>query len=369
MASIQKRGSKYIVRWWDRSKRQHTRTCPDMRTAKTLQREIESALALGRDWQPAQSREEADITTIAAEFLANRANRLRSATLTYYGGLLDTFVAYLRAHHSADRATSLPASLLSRSVLEQYHEWLRTTPIRKGQLRTAATIRKMVEVVYTLWQWAEASERWPGLARPRKIEVAKAPAKAVQAPTWEQMGRAVKKCGGWHRQLTMVLYYTGLRCGETLQLLWSDVDLERGTLTIRPEISKTNKGRIVPLHDALLRVWRQPDQWTRNEDGWVVASPYKLRQPKTSRLGDVWERAGVPPHVWERSPHHAFRRGFKSGLLSLGAPPDAVDYLQGHTLGGGARARYIDPFVAFDLRRIVNMVPTIDFPAQEHTKS
>ena len=57
-------------------------------------------------------------------------------------------------------------------------------------------------------------------------------------------------------------------------------------------------------------------------------------------------------------PHHAFRKGFKSGLLRAGAPPDAVDHLQGHVISG-SRGRYIDPMVAYDLVEVVGRVPPL----------
>jgi len=64
----------------------------------------------------------------------------------------------------------------------------------------------------------------------------------------------------------------------------------------------------------------------------------------------------VPERTWKGAPHHAFRKGFKSGLLRAGAPPDAVDHLQGHVIGG-SRGRYIDPMIAYDLVDVVGRVP------------
>ncbi|MEN0061037.1 MAG: hypothetical protein AAGA48_02750, partial [Myxococcota bacterium] len=44
------------------------------------------------------------------------------------------------------------------------------------------------------------------------------------------------------------------------------------------------------------------------------------------------------------------------GLLRAGAPPDAVDHLQGHVIAG-SRGRYIDANVAYDLVEVVGRVP------------
>jgi site-specific recombinase XerD len=40
----------------------------------------------------------------------------------------------------------------------------------------------------------------------------------------------------------------------------------------------------------------------------------------------------VRAEVWARQPHHAFRKGFASGLKRLGADNEAVEYLLGHSL-------------------------------------
>ena len=45
-------------------------------------------------------------------------------------------------------------------------------------------------------------------------------------------------------------------------------------------------------------------------------------------------------------------------LLRAGAPADAIDYLQGHVIGG-ALGSYIVPLVAFDLGETVGLVPQI----------
>jgi len=43
--------------------------------------------------------------------------------------------------------------------------------------------------------------------------------------------------------LATFLRYTSLRVGESMLLLWSDVDMERGELTIRPDMDKKGIGR------------------------------------------------------------------------------------------------------------------------------
>jgi integrase len=153
--------------------------------------------------------------------------------------------------------------------------------------------------------------------------------------------------------------------GETMLLRWSDVDLDRDLLTIRPEISKSKRGRVIPITEHLaveLACWGV-------RDGWLIPSTRKVGvRERVARPRDAdraWARAGVRAEVWDGEPFHAFRRGFKSGLLALRAHPDAVDYLQGHKLGTGARDRYIDPMLALPLVETVGLVPMIGVSVDE----
>ena len=62
------------------------------------------------------------------------------------------------------------------------------------------------------------------------------------------------------RPLVTVAYWTGLRRGELIGLEWSDVDLERGTIRLRPGKTKNREGRVIYLPPealATLRAWRR----------------------------------------------------------------------------------------------------------------
>ena len=180
----------------------------------------------------------------------------------------------------------------------------------------------------------------------------------VVAPSWVEMDAVVGACSGWNRSLAVILRYTGCRVGETMLLTWSDLDLTTGRLTIRPEIDKMGRGRVIPLSPYLLA----------ELEGWGVREGYIVptngdgdrdRQARAKYMNHRWKKTGVRAEAWTGDPHHAFRKGFKSGLLALGCQPDAVDYLQGHELGSGARGRYIDPWQALHLEDVVGKIPLI----------
>ena len=360
MASITKRGTKWMVRWRDSFGVQYTRTCPTKKSADTLRLQVEVEQAHGRDWRPEVDNpcEVIDLEGVLTAFIEHRSLRLRGTTLRRYGENLDLFVRFLRV--GQPDGTLTPA-LLSRARLESYYAWLvRPENGLHGSAREADTARKIVEVAQLAWKWADGSERWPGeIPSPRSIEMVRTAPKAVVAPTFVEMAACVQACTGWQRKLATFLYYTGLRVGETMLLEWRDLDVAAARLTIRPEISKTNKGRIIPLSPLLIE----------EVSAWGIRTGYILpsgrqggsreRQARARDMKRAWVRAGVREAAFDHDPHHAFRKGFKSGMLALGVAPDAVDFLQGHELGEGARGRYIDPWLAFPLVEAVTRVPKV----------
>jgi integrase len=49
-------------------------------------------------------------------------------------------------------------------------------------------------------------------------------------------------------------YFTAMRQGEILNLTWDRVDLKNGFVHLRPEDTKTNDGRSIPLHPEIIKM-------------------------------------------------------------------------------------------------------------------
>lgn len=59
------------------------------------------------------------------------------------------------------------------------------------------------------------------------------------------------------RPLVTFLYWCGCRIGETLQIEWSQVDLDARQIRLEPEQTKGDEGRIIPLSSELVDTLRQ----------------------------------------------------------------------------------------------------------------
>jgi integrase len=139
--------------------------------------------------------------------------------------------------------------------------------------------------------------------------------------------------------------YTGARVGEITQARSEDVTKTDGvwTLKITPEAGavKTNRARVVPLHDHLIEqgflefvascdgpMFYRP----RLEANHEARAPYKLA---ANRLAEWVRQLGVTDVP---QPNHSWRHTFKTLSRTVGIQEGAADYIQGHAPANDSRA-------------------------------
>lgn len=131
------------------------------------------------------------------------------------------------------------------------------------------------------------------------------------------------------RPLVLLLLNTGLRRGEALALVWSDIDLPNRTLTVRAQGSKTSKPRRVPLNGLLLDTldkWRGMSPDTAPESLVFVSPKTGERLTHFRRSWDaVLKAAGITNFSVHCTRHH-----FASRLVQAGVPLNTVRELLGH---------------------------------------
>jgi integrase len=118
---------------------------------------------------------------------------------------------------------------------------------------------------------------------------------------------------------------TGCRKTELLTLRWSDVNIERRFFVIRPENTKSNRRRAIPLNDQAVRalVARQAG----NASEWVFAK----RNGERVKALDWLFRKAVKSAGIEDFRIHDLRHTFASWLVSEGVELVKVRDLLGHT--------------------------------------
>jgi integrase len=168
----------------------------------------------------------------------------------------------------------------------------------------------------------------------------------VPHTTPEQVDRLIAAAEGRRvHGLLVFVSLTGCRLGEALSLRWSDVDLDRGTATIRRgsldrESTKTGNVRTVPLLPEVVEALRAERVWQNERrlllgSGWgdgeglvftsSVGTPIRQATARRSLVA-LLEAEGLPT---ER-PWHSLRHGLATRLLARGTPMPLVSALLGH---------------------------------------
>lgn len=354
MATIRKRGTRWLVGWRDPDGSQRTRSCPDKATADELAREVDRARSLGVRWEPRAPDLAPTLTEAAELYLSHRASRKAANTLINDDRAIAQFMDFLRKKYPRQRRFTVES--LTMVELSQFDAALR-------QRTGSATVNSRVLGVRRLWAWCASRPEFSSrVAPPPESRVLDLPRRSwapPRAPSWAEMDAAIGVAETpWIRVFLTLLRCTGLRQGQVMRLLWSDFDLEAALLTIRPELGKTRQeraGRTVPISPHLVAFLAGLGV----REGWVVAPHRTVRMASCRQIDKVWQATAVPAALWEGHPSHAFRYGFTSGLAQLGADREAVEHLVGHEVAG-ARSHYLDPRWALRLREAVDLVPAVN---------
>ena len=129
--------------------------------------------------------------------------------------------------------------------------------------------------------------------------------------------------------LIEILYQTGLRRAELLNLKETDVDIYNGQLKV---LGKRNKERIIPFDIGLKR---NLEVYMKTKKENQLSSPYLLVTNKDAQLSNqkiskiVKDVLGMITTSKKKSPH-VLRHSFATHLLNNGADINAVKELLGH---------------------------------------
>lgn len=221
-------------------------------------------------------------------------------------------------------------------------------PIHIQQLMTSvedlsnATQRKVLQYTKSIFQVAEENGMVVRTPVGSSIKAGGAPTKEKVPLTREQTDALLKSLEGNRAHLLVaVLLSTGLRIGEALGLMWSDIDFLSGTITvnrsivypmenrrgeINTEMKTSNARRVVPipwvLRDELKRESLKANSvWVFSmQDGGFLSYPsfrsmWRSVERRTTDLN-------VHPHLLR---HTCITRWFESGL-----DIKEIQYLAGH---------------------------------------
>jgi integrase len=275
------------------------------------------------------------------------------------GGLSDAGKADLQWRLSNHLLPAFAGRRLDQITVEDVDRY-RLGKVREGKLN-ATSINKSLATLAAILEAAveyELIDRNPARGRRRRL-----PAVAPRRPWLDRadyiaalldaagrLDQEARVCRGQRRALLATLTFAGLRIGEALSLRWRDIDLARGTITVRA--SKTDAGvrvvNILPVLRDELGAYRA--RLDPAPDVLVFGTATGRRQGATNvrrrMLAKAVERANKQLAKDEAEPlpegltPHSLRRTFASLLFAIGETPPYVMAQMGHTTASLTLAIY-----------------------------
>lgn len=138
----------------------------------------------------------------------------------------------------------------------QYRAWRRETVSRRDRPVTVASINRELACLKRMFNVARrglivlkggvpAENRVASVSLERENNV------RDRVLSREEFARLMDAAPTHLKPILLIAYHTGMRKGEILNLMWDRVDLKGGVIRLRPEDTKTQEGRIIPLTKEL----------------------------------------------------------------------------------------------------------------------
>ena len=121
-------------------------------------------------------------------------------------------------------------------------------------------------------------------------------------------------------------YYSGWRHREITELTWAEIDAIGGVIRLRPERSKTRRGRVLPITAPLQTVLEHRAAKREGDDVLVFKRDGMTRRAWKTAWPDACRRAGVPGRRL-----HDCRRTAARNLVRAGVPERVAMMLLGHS--------------------------------------
>lgn len=361
MASIERRGSKWRVRWTcPVTRRARSRSCPDKATARQLQRAVEAAVALGEEWRPSDPPR--GLVDELRRFLADYRRSVSRGRFVQVDRAC-TLLAMTAAERQGCALDEVPVTALSRDLYGALYDRCRA-PKPSGRGNSKLTAWQTVTNAFAAWQWLW-DEGVPGARRPRKPLMARPYVRhravyvgfdVLDLPVLHAMAT-----GRDRRYVATMLVqrFTGLRQAQVRRLRTADVDAERLLMTIRPDDEKRpENGRTVPFSPLLaeeLAMLGLPDRRLPTLVG-GHAEPWSDHVYMR-----VWGGCGAPAEAWAGAPSKVFRSSLISFWTEQRVDREVIKRLVGHKLQDVTVASYTADAILLDrMRAAVALVPGLN---------
>ncbi len=198
-------------------------------------------------------------------------------------GLSTEYISHCR-EYTRKLAEAFPGLCLSDLTTPVLDKWL-------GGLTVGAVTKNDIRrVLGTCGNWAEkqghllkGASPFPGMVRYKETK------SAVSIFTPQQIAHLLNKADDALRPYLAIGAFAGLRTSELKRLDWSEIDLDRGFITVAASKAKTRQRRLVPIAKNL-KLWLTP---LRKASGPVCLHACPQHAAKALCEGFSWAKNGL----------------------------------------------------------------------------
>lgn len=154
--------------------------------------------------------------------------------------------------------------------------------------------------------------------------------------TPEQIRAVLEVAKGELRDLILIGTYTGLRLKDASLLRWSDIDLDRGVITVMPSKTASRSGKtvVIPIHPELRALLSTKFQKGECVMPWVAWRYTNDVSAMAHKLAKVFRAAGINTKDSNGKTvysFHSLRFSLGTALVSSGFSVEVVSQALGHT--------------------------------------
>jgi site-specific recombinase XerD len=266
----------------------------------------------------------------------------RPGTMAAYRSIGEDFIRFLEVHHPEVSSFSD----LTRPHIESWFRYLANVTHRRGRSLAPSTraghiskIRAFLEDIQA-WGWPEAPPVIP-IQRGDAPRTEKCLPKPLSKDSDEALRRELKSAGGLLANALLLLRYTGMRCGELLELEMDSIEKDSdGYGSIRVPAGKGYEERCIPVDRTTLEIAEEirrlrgehppfPHPETGKPTRFLLLWPGGSRPDRHSmyqELQAVAKRARLTERVWP----HRLRHTYATEMLRGGMNPFHLMRILGH---------------------------------------
>ena len=184
-----------------------------------------------------------------------------------------------------------------------------------------------------------------------KVTMLKEDNKRDRILSGEEFKRALSELPDYLRPIVSLGYYTGMRRGEILNLIWKKVNMQEGYLDLEPEDTKNSEPRRIYFDQVLWDIFRRAGKVRSLKHDYVFT--YRGKPIKEFREGfnRALKRVGI-----ENFHFHDLRHTFNTNMRKAGVDATVIMKLTGHkTLSMFTRYNTVDQDDAVDAMKRLNL--------------